>query len=540
MEKSKRKIIFKIIFLGGMGLLFLSKIQNLLVPKWYYPSEFLEGVTRTITGFYEEPSNSIDVIALGASGMHQGYSPLYVYDRYGITSYNLGTSGQPIQGSFYLLKEALKTQKPQVVMIDALSLFLEDTGENSWRFIIDNMPLSLNKIQFAHEASLYDQNMDFWGMIFPTYRYHGRWEEISDIDWTDSMRNKSYYTKGYFLHSFQNPSHTSVEEMNNWNEKRKENTKKITEKYINGQYYRTEDKSDGEINIPQVNLKWLFKIKKLCEENNINLLVVRIPENTFYNGWTLMQYQKVRDMCLKYDITYLDLMYDVDVNIDWDTDTSDYGLHLNILGAQKVSEYLGEYLVSYYGISKKNVEKWNSDLSLYIKIKNLALLQLEDDFTEYIVELKKMYLDKNIFIVAKDDFFYGLSEDDKIVLKGLGLQFDYVDAYRKAYLAVVEGGEVKYESLSDEKLVYEDVTSNGHKYNLLSSGWLEGADAQIQIDDVQYAVNSRGLNIVVYDDDLDIVLDSVCFDTHAERHARLHDGRSSLNLKEYEYLLTFT
>ena len=37
-------------------------------------------------------------------------------------------------------------------------------------------------------------------------------------------------------------------------------------------------------------------------------------------------------------------------------------------------------------------------------------------------------------------------------------------------------------------------------------------------DGTEYAVNTRGMNIVVYDDSRDLVLDSVAFDTWEEVH----------------------
>lgn len=51
-----------------------------------------------------------------------------------------------------------------------------------------------------------------------------------------------------------------------------------------------------------------------------------------------------------------------------------------------------------------------------------------------------------------------------------------------------------------------------------SAGWYSGGKASIVIDGTESARNEQGLNIVVFDHETGLVIDSVCFDTSLEEH----------------------
>ncbi|MBQ4304600.1 MAG: hypothetical protein II774_08940, partial [Lachnospiraceae bacterium] len=65
--------------------------------------------------FYSMEENTVDVIFLGSSHCYSAFCPQYLYNEYGIRSYNLGSSQQCMTVAYYWLKEALQTQSPRVV-----------------------------------------------------------------------------------------------------------------------------------------------------------------------------------------------------------------------------------------------------------------------------------------------------------------------------------------------------------------------------------------------------------------------------------------
>ena len=60
----------------------------------------------------------------------------------------------------------------------------------------------------------------------------------------------------------------------------------------------------------------------------------------------------------EHDLEYLDMNLKLEeVGTDWATDSLDKGDHLNLSGAKKVSQYLGEYLSTRYDLPDRRNEK---------------------------------------------------------------------------------------------------------------------------------------------------------------------------------------
>ena len=60
----------------------------------------------------------------------------------------------------------------------------------------------------------------------------------------------------------------------------------------------------------------------------------------------------------EHDLEYLDMNLKLEeVGTDWATDSLDKGDHLNLSGAKKVSQYLGEYLSTRYDLPDQRNEK---------------------------------------------------------------------------------------------------------------------------------------------------------------------------------------
>ena len=79
--------------------------------------------TLSYLNFYEMEEDTIDVLFMGSSLAATSYIPQELYDRYGITSYNLASEKQSPVISYYWLKEALRYQSPKVLILDCYYLF---------------------------------------------------------------------------------------------------------------------------------------------------------------------------------------------------------------------------------------------------------------------------------------------------------------------------------------------------------------------------------------------------------------------------------
>lgn len=153
-----------------------------------------------------------------------------------------------------------------------------------------------------------------------------------------------------------------------------------------------------------------------------------------------------------------------------------------------------------------------------------------NDFTEYVIELFSKQSDYVIFITSSDAHVPGNCKNLKLkILYSLGIKADLQKMYRHSFLAVIDRGELKIEMYSKNKMQEASFIFSGHSAKIMSQGFnampKTNSPVSINIDGVEYAVNKRGLNFVVWDKKEDRVIDSVVFDTF------LDDGITRKDIK---------
>lgn len=126
-----------------------------------------------------EPENSIDVLFLGSSYAYCDWNPGVMYAESGLTGYVMGGSEQTPALTLWYLKEALRTQSPQVVVMEGTSLFF-DRYQNYTQLNVGYMPWGINRVGAILKASEPEKRL---GLFFDLYFYHDRWKEITTEDW---------------------------------------------------------------------------------------------------------------------------------------------------------------------------------------------------------------------------------------------------------------------------------------------------------------------------------------------------------------------
>ena len=102
----------------------LYGVNRVLLPKYYVTGDW--PTTSTYLDFYNLEEDTVDVLFLGSSHAAAAFSPVELYETFGIRSYNLGCEQQNVLLSYYWLQEALRFQKPKVVFLDTFMLFPYD------------------------------------------------------------------------------------------------------------------------------------------------------------------------------------------------------------------------------------------------------------------------------------------------------------------------------------------------------------------------------------------------------------------------------
>ena len=137
-------------------LLILVSLNKILAFK------FSDGVSN-VSNFYNQDDNTIDVLFLGSSHCFTTFNNGTLWDEYGIASYDMGTALQPMWNSYYLLKEVLKNQKPELVVLEGYATAFDIEYSQDSRIIKNTygMKWSKNKIDAIMASSEEGRHLDF-------------------------------------------------------------------------------------------------------------------------------------------------------------------------------------------------------------------------------------------------------------------------------------------------------------------------------------------------------------------------------------------
>lgn len=338
-KKSSFKIVLKILSFIIIGLIILSIINKIFIPKWITVKD--NRMTYILKGFYEEPEDSLDVIFMGNSDVYRGISPITIWEEYGIASYNFVSSGQRMWTAYYMLEESLKYQKPKLIVLNMDSAFNEsNSSESNYRKAFDNMKFGRTKLRAITDSVYENSNSDVLSYIFPIIRYHSRWKELTDEDFIEVLQNNRFAYKGMDL----------ITDIQPYNEE-----------------YKYMERDHSEEKIDKKCLKYLNKIIDLCKEQNIELLLIEIPSA---ESWSKDLSDKTAEFAKENDLEFIDMNLNAnEFGFDWKTDTSDGGDHLNVYGAEKVSKYIGGIIKEKYNVTdhrnEKEYENWYKDSKKY-------------------------------------------------------------------------------------------------------------------------------------------------------------------------------
>ncbi|MDD7795332.1 hypothetical protein [Clostridium sp. 'White wine YQ'] len=311
--------------------------------------------SKLIQGLYENTDDQYDVVLLGSSHMNGGIDPNILWSKYGISSFNYGTGGQPIDVTYYLLKEVLKKHKNPIVVVDLYYLGATDEfgSEGYVRYVLDSMRLSQNKMEAIINTTPKDQWASF---LFPMIKYHNRWKELNEQDFSFNI-GSSYYAKGF----------SAGNEMYGENRKGYTCTKEIG-------------------TIPPKTERYLYKIIDLSKKEGFKLIFTNAPydydSTAGSNNWNkepAKMFNKVSEIAKDNNITFINYCDKFEeIGFNFKTDMNNEG-HLNIWGANKVTTNLGEFLKENYNLvdhrSDIRYAKWNSDYKRYSETNVAAMEQ---------------------------------------------------------------------------------------------------------------------------------------------------------------------
>lgn len=323
----------KLLVCAGI-LLSLFLLQRLLFPK--YVTDVVEGAF--IREYYKEEMNH-DLIFIGDCEVYENFTPALLWEKYGINSYIRGSAQQLIWQSYYLLEDTLRYETPKVVIFNVLSLKYNEPQKEAYnRMTLEGMKWSLSKVK-SIQASMTEKE-DFITYVFPLLRYHNRITELTLEDVEYMFKDKKVSHNGYYMRVDVKPA-------------------------VNV----PEGPPLADYTFGQNAMDYLDKITELCKEKGITLILIKAP--SLYPYWYDQWEEQVEDYARRKELPYINFLELVEeTGLDFMTDTYDGGLHLNLSGAEKVTDYLGDYLVKNTGLLDRRGEEhlrevWEKKLKFY-------------------------------------------------------------------------------------------------------------------------------------------------------------------------------
>lgn len=478
-----KKIILKGSIFVIILLLINLTLNSIFIIKTNHREKLLEGL-------YANTEDQFDVVLLGSSHMNSGINPNVLWNQYGITSYNYATGGQPIDLTYYILKEVLKIHKNPIVVVDLYYLGLTDKfgNEGYVRNALDNLKFSPNKVDAIINCT---PKKEWLNYLFPIFKYHDRWKELEKNDF-EFDASKTYYEKGF-------------EAGNDSFGKENTSDPSITEK----------------ADLPPKSEEYLNKIIDLSKKEGFKLIFTNTPYD--YNGtagsssWgkePAKVFNKVAEISKKNNIPCIDYNKKVnEIGFDFEKDMFNLG-HLNVSGAKKVTLSLGKFLKTNYQLTDHRndvkYKKWQSDYIHYSYVKARTDLTEETNIKNYISLLK----DKNYIIVASSNDT-GISNNVglKEALTQLGLNFNQENNASSNYLAVIDDNKVQSQMVSSSKLSKEFLLNKDFNLKVTTKSDDKNMPSMV-LNGVEYLNKHKGLNIVVYDKLFKEVVDNIYLDSN--------------------------
>ena len=390
--------------------------------------------------FFEQEAD-FDVLFMGTSHMRLGVFPMELWNDYGIVSYNIGGDSNQIPTTYWVMENALEYTTPKLIVVDCYRIRLEEKTPPDSRYSnvhtsLDAFPLSITKIRAILDllndpviskgieggTVVETEKRTPIGLLWDFSVYHTRWNELKVEDFQVIATSEKGAGSEVAVAVPQTVSKVDQTE-----------------------------KLEGDT----VGIEYLKKIIEECQGHGIDILLTYLPFPA--NVTEQKEANRVYDIAAEYGINYINFL---DMNIvDFDTDCSDSGSHLNPSGARKVTDYLGKYIMENYQIpdqrSNSEYSDWFEDYEEYKETKRRNL-QAQRSWDTYLMLLADKNLDAVVEIrnadIWNNDRFVNLVENLGIDMSSVSEATNYLMIHRGGLQAEAVSLDITEDTQTDTML----------------------------------------------------------------------------------------
>lgn len=342
--------------------------------------------------FYEQ--ENIDIVFCGASLCYRTFDPGVLDTELEVNTFNTGSSSQPIDVTYYLLKECLNRNKVKRVFVELSPIMASGYNDESRStsdmasiyIISDYMKNSLPKLQLLLKTSATDQ----YANSFLDARRN--WQSIYDTDYVGSLIEKktseTYSDYGYDNLKYDTEYYKGKGFV--------ESISTVSEGAFNDYYSTINVRPD---NIKETWYGYVQDIIELCENRNVELTFVCAPLSEYllasygesYNAY----HDRIASIAEQAGIEFWD--FSLAKNDYFPADANNYmdSAHLNMYGAQIFNKLISKIIngeISYKDICCQSVEeKISHDIPRVLGLRsdgiNKSIIATRSDIMNYTISV---------------------------------------------------------------------------------------------------------------------------------------------------------
>lgn len=279
-------------------------------------------VKDRFVGFYAEKNNTLDALIIGSSPVYPCFSTPMIYGDTGAAIYPLSSNMQRPVATKYIVEEALKSQKPKLLIFEMRMWTASDEdllgNMAHTREVTDNMKYSINRIKTIN--AMVSEDDDRLSYYFDIFKYHSNWKTMV----MPSQLRTFFYSypatyKGYIPETDVGPADITDERL-------------------------TTDRTP----MPKEQEEYLRDLLEYVKGKDIPALFVISPYTVSTKEQEKTNY--MADIIESYGYDFLDMNQHLDeIGFDGQVDFRDFGTHTNVIGAEKVTKFFENYLLKNYG-----------------------------------------------------------------------------------------------------------------------------------------------------------------------------------------------
>lgn len=325
--------------------------------------------TNNIISFYSLQKETIDVLYVGGSAAFVYYAGPYAWEKYGIASYDYAADTMQLELYKCMITEALKTQSPKLIIIDARVFQYRDKdnvdaqppGEVPYRNTLTGMRLSKNKVEFIDKYI--DGSMeDRVPYYFDICKYHSN-INLSPVNFKTKLKQMAGSSDTKYNGFLFVKKYSPMSEYDHLTDEKKPFSKETYDILMELLDY-----------LDQINIDVLFTVSPYCEKKEHKMIFNYVQPILESRGYDFIDCND-----------YFDQM-----GLDFKTDFYHEG-HVNIYGAEKYTDFLSHFIINQYNIPDRSDDPHYNGF-------NQCLANWHED-----TALTKEFIDSEIEIYLKEE-----------------------------------------------------------------------------------------------------------------------------------------